>query len=91
MHSHFITKLLGLEDVEITHVEDQITHFEIHIQTPVKVQKCPLLSEGNFLYSFLSLIGWTVCQHITPPCSCGNKQDFGRKTGECKSGFVILL
>ncbi|AKP47313.1 ISL3 family transposase [Bacillus smithii] len=41
MHSHFITKLLGLEDVEITHVEDQITHFEIHIQTPVKVQKCP--------------------------------------------------
>jgi len=41
MHSHFITKLLGLEDVEITHAEDQITHFEIHIQTPVKVQKCP--------------------------------------------------
>ncbi|WP_429770047.1 transposase family protein, partial [Bacillus smithii] len=25
----------------ITHVEDQITYFEIHIQTPVKVQKCP--------------------------------------------------
>jgi len=45
MHSHFITKLLGLEDVEITHVEDQITHFEIHIHTPVKVQKCPCCQE----------------------------------------------
>ncbi|MGG1290918.1 hypothetical protein ABE218_06095 [Bacillus smithii] len=48
MHSHFITKLLGLEDVEITHVEDQITHFEIHIQTPVKVQKCLCCQKGNF-------------------------------------------
>ncbi|EHL79066.1 hypothetical protein HMPREF1015_02251 [Bacillus smithii 7_3_47FAA] len=53
MRSHLITKLLGLEDVEITHVEDQITHFEIHIQTPVKVQKCPCCQkETSSVYDY---------------------------------------
>lgn len=45
MHSHFTTTLLGLEEVEVYHLEETDTHLEIHISTPVRVQVCPCCQE----------------------------------------------
>ncbi|MBM6619038.1 transposase family protein [Bacillus suaedaesalsae] len=45
MHTHFITTLLDIEEIEVYQIEETNTHLEIYVGTPVKDQVCPCCHE----------------------------------------------